>query len=403
MLNRNRRGRVGIRQIRALSCRLMAITMGLSIIGNAQSQNRSAEDVLSMVERHFNQIEPIELYARIRLESSGAEDVFIAGVTRSEMSVRIWHRDGKWKVLGEDRSLHVDRRRQPVWVETRVEEILDGNLRAFHEDRSDPTGGVGHFRSAPPSEEQRVPGLVSLEYLSFPLAGIFSDEFDNKPLTQLLRAGDVRLSQKRLGDQDYWVLSGRVTPWGQMEMWVDPRQEWLPVRVICLRGPDDWLANDMPIRSRPGFQGSRGSDQMVGDRIEYNVKKTHRMQGRSWPEEFTIIRQMRFASQRTITNRIDVVISEIRTQPEWRESPFQFTTVPEGTPFTDLDNPQFKYRFSDGKIVKVVQEESLERLRGNRFQRGRWWNRGLVLIVGFSAVILLVAGFVAWRRRRAAE
>jgi hypothetical protein len=184
-------------------------------------------------------------------------------------------------------------------------------------------------------------------------------------------------------------------------VWLDLSKDDTPVVVQVEKGMDDWCGiPNRPIRNIEPFQTKWGKLSVIGVKEGYEVRRLEKC-GSHWiPRELLVYSEQIMSDQKIFRESREVVMDRFECDPVWREDVFRLSLAENGMRFYEREMFQIPYEYRDGELFKVVDEGSLEGLRGHRFVRGRWWTKGVMTLGLLALVVLGLGGFWRWRQKR---
>ena len=217
----------------------------------------------------------------------------------------------------------------------------------------------------------------------------------SQTLVQLLGQAPPRVRQVRENEHEFYVVENETT-WGITAVWLDPRQNGLPLRIRHAKGLNHLIGlmgkplKDMP--KDPEGAAIQSYESLV------NVVETVAIGNRRLPRRVEVLTRSFFDDPKKF--------SECRGVVHYRNYHFDFTfdekpraTVPDGTVVYMQDELHIDYEWRRGKIVKRIPEGTVQALVGHWFQAG-----GLIGTTTLILLLLTLAGLAIylWYRRKVA-
>jgi hypothetical protein len=361
---------------------------GVYLTGTCFGAEIQPETLIAGLDRYFASNEKVEFSFNAHCVVMDPTCGMTASVLYNDVEASV-RRDGpNWRVNRKE-TFHLP----PKSVEE-YDTILKGDRLIIYEAKNlfgDPSGG-GYLKDVP----RGYRALVEQRRAFFPIHGVFYDSHDLS-LSFLLRQGTATVRAERKGERDYWVLQSR-SKWGHVEVWFDQSQPTLPVYVRQSQGSEDWVAENTPMTKYPPLKYPDGSTtRIVQIEREYGALAVDLVGTEPMVTKFYVAERTDLSDDKQIAKREEVTYKNFRRNPEWGADAFRLTAVPDGARFYDFSEPQIRYEWRDGEIVKSLSEDAINNLEGLRVKRSRWIGRGL-LALGLVAIVGLLAVF--WYRRR---
>jgi hypothetical protein len=377
---------------------LALIILPRSILGNEVT----GEDLLRHMQHHEMMFQRIQLRVE---EITNSRTMNQAGrvlhESRVEFKSDVWRNESKWKLKGTERVI-VGKDVTEEMFETL---FMGGQFMEFSKDLKNRPGstmsGRGWVKDCP--EEKCSVGVIYRNQSLIPIHGKLGFNYP-RTMSEVLREGPIQVDRERIGERLLIKMSSR-SRWGFTEVWLDPLYEYVPVRIKQKKEKTDWctlgVCLDGTIEKEAGEEERRQKHLKYSQvELEYVAKSIELCDGHPLPRHYVMNVRKRWVDGRLSVSESHVSYSSCRRISGPEEDVFRLSTVPDGTYFHNYDEPQIAYEYRGGEIRKVVDEGSLEGLRGHRFVRGRWWTKGVMTLGLLALVVLGLGGYWRWRQKR---
>ena len=186
---------------------------------------------------------------------------------------------------------------------------------------------------------------------------------DLKPLAEILAEESSVLhtlpSMQMVNGFPTYVLEA-TTPYGQYSVWMDPNCGYSPRRVIVERGPKD-LLDGKPVSTPrppppPGFtRKPRPTREHV--RFVLEISKIEEIDGDFMTTKGSTISSTVFSDGSKEESHDVCEFTLIDLDPDFNKIPDAFVLgVPDGTQVYNMDFPEGKFKWQDGKMVPLITQ-----------------------------------------------
>jgi hypothetical protein len=385
----------------------MVAPLLLPFIGESHLCSQTAErnDFEFLVKKidEFRMPEKFECQLKMRQYRALNQDLSnqSKGALRCQISCQLWRDHNRWRFLYKEETFDRAVDGQRGYEAVTAEMIIDLDQNEAHEVIV--SGGMkqGKFMKKNMSDKktQALAFPWFYPHLSFVFFGSHPAP-NTHTIGELLRSSKaVITTSERNGKVDRVVKA--KSRWGEISVWIDPSKDFAPVAVHFVKGLDDWDAiPNRPIRNTGKVRTERGEVTMIGVNTGYDITRLEKCRAHWIPREFTVYDEMIASDQKKDRDLWEVVMDRFECDPVWREDVFRLSLAENGMRFYEREMFQIPYEYRDGELFKVVDEGSLEGLRGHRFVRGRWWTKGVMTLGLLALVVLGLGGFWRWRQKR---
>ncbi|MBX9584337.1 MAG: hypothetical protein K2X87_28900 [Gemmataceae bacterium] len=212
------------------------------------------------------------------------------------------------------------------------------------------------------------------------------------PLPELIRDGRVKTEPTPLNGKPA-VLVESAGRWGRLNVWLDPANGYLPVRIAQEKSAGDLIYEGVPVGSVTKDEDGKPV-KLTSWKQEYNISRINKVGAGRMVTEFRHTATNTYADGSTDDLIEEVSISDIKVVDRWDKDPFVLSTiVPDGTKVSVWDDQPIQYEWRGGKIVKTVNQ-AVAQGEVSPFTPAShtpWW-----VYAGAAAGLVAVAGGV-WR------
>lgn len=221
---------------------------------------------------------------------------------------------------------------------------------------------------------------------------------DYQPLPKILSLSDTKVSNEVLNNVGTVVITA-TGKWGKHVLWLDPARNYVPLRVVQEKGPDDLIDDAKPLRSlsrdpyeKPPITYARYVQQFDATRVE-------KIGGRFVVTGFTRRAESTRSDKSESGTTETITITDVKPVEKWDTDPFVFSAkIPDGTPVTAQDDMPIEYEWRGGKIVKKVNAAAVAAVEAVEFKPPAAWNVVNVLLFAAATVGIGGIGYLIWRR-----
>lgn len=226
--------------------------------------------------------------------------------------------------------------------------------------------------------------------------GLFWNEVS---LLDTIKQSNPRVTKAELDGREMLLLEGDGE-WGYHGIWLDPKHGFQPRRIVQRKdGRDRVCINpgvNKSLSSLPAEYG--GPYQQFLQQVDSSMFEL--IQGKHVITAFSAASELKHKDGRSVGGqRRLVTFTQFNPTPDLSKDPFVLTTpIPNGTRVTVDDKRGIEHEWRDGKVVKRVNAETVNSVRGGVFQQDRLLGVGL-LVLGLIAAVVVTLAF--WLRYRA--
>ena len=232
---------------------------------------------------------------------------------------------------------------------------------------------------------------------------LYQGQIGHDKFSNMLASRKFSVEKASLSGKNCWQVSCQTNT-GLLQIWFSMGAEHLPLQFNLRRGAADFLwrgVRPLQVCDSPGYCfGGKPKPARSGVTIQYKNLEYVKINGKFYCNGFEFEIQENFTDGRESRSVANFEITDINLdEPKISPYSFEFSmfSIPDKTSFRAEDALRIPYVISDGKICKVIDENTLESLEGIRFampKARKWW-----LWLACSAVVALASGYF-WRKTR---
>ena len=305
-------------------------------------------------------------------------------------------RDGdRWKYRRESWMMTANREGKLVDFRTHSEVVYPGKGR--FQIGFEPSGTDIRIMAYVDELPEAIRREAGAERILLFLTGHLSSN-GSRRLLEILKESTLELREVKASGMSLKALEAKGQ-WGRHAVWLDPSLGFMPRRVSQSKEQSDWFNVDQPIGSMKIYEYEGAKLNTLEQVAE--ATKIEQIAGRPVVTAFKLEEKLGMVDGNTITRRFVVELSDVNLDPDFvtKDHFVASKAIPNGTQVTSADQPNIVFEWQDGKIVKSINQDSVENLDRLRFNRARWWNRGK-WVVGGLIIVAIIGLFGLYMKRR---